>query len=99
MLNKVNKIIGLLRKFHNTLPALPLLAIYKSFIKLQRDYEDIIYHQAYDVSFHQKLESILYNSALAITDAIRGTFLEKLYNELGLETLEKRRWYSKLSCF
>ena len=96
--NKVNKTIGLLRKLHNTLPRLPLLTIYKSFIRPHLDYGDIIYDQAY-VSFHQKLESIQYNSALAITGAIRGTSTEKLYNELGLETLEKRRWYRKLCCF
>ena len=59
----------------------------------------IIYNQAFNVSFHQKLESIKYNSALTITDAIRGTSTEKLYDELGLETLEKRRWYRKLCCF
>ena len=97
--NKVNKTIGLLRKLHNTLPRLPLLTIYKSFIRPHLDYGDIIYDQAYNVSFHQKLESIQYNSALAITGAIRGTSTEKLYNELGLETLEKRRWYRKLCCF
>ena len=99
VLNKVNKTIGLLRKLHNTLPRLPLLTIYKSFIRPHLDYGDIIYDQAYNVSFHQKLESIQYNSALAITGAIRGTSTEKLYNELGLETLEKRRWYWKLCCF
>ena len=31
--------------------------------------------------------------------AIRGTSKEKLYNGLGLETLEKRRWYRKLLLF
>ena len=36
---------------------------------------------------------------MAITGAIRGTSKEKLYDELGLETLEKRRWYRKLCCF
>ena len=87
--NKVNKTIGLLRKLHNTLSRLPLLTIYKSFIRPHLDYGDIIYNQAYNVSFHQKLESIQYNSALAITSSIRGTPTEKLYNELGLETLEK----------
>ena len=51
------------------------------------------------VSFHQKLESIQHNSALTLTGAIRGTSTEKIYNELGLETLEKRRWYRKLCCF
>ena len=87
IINKVNKTIGLLRKFHNTLPRLPLLTIYKSFKRLYLDYGNIIYDQAYNVSFHQKLESIQYNSALAIMGAIRRTSLEKLYHELDLETL------------
>ena len=99
VLNKVNKTIGLLRKQHNTLPRLPLLTIYKSFIRPHLDYGDIIYDQAYNVSFHQKLESVQYNSALAITGAIRGTSTEKPYNELGLETPEKRRWYRNLCWF
>ena len=37
-----------------------------------------------------------YNAALAITGAIRGSSREKLYQELGLETLQQRRWYRKL---
>ena len=71
------------------MPRLPLLTIYKSFIRPHLDYGDIIYDQAYNASFHQKLDSIQYNAALAITGAIRGTSKEKLYDELGLETLEK----------
>ena len=86
--SKVNKTIGLLRKLHNTLPRLPLLTIYKSFIRPHLDYGDIIYDQAYTALFHQKIESVQYNSALAITGAIRGTSKEKIYHELGLEPLE-----------
>ena len=78
---------------------MPSLTIYKSFLRSHLDYGDITYDQEYNVSFHQKLESIQYNSAPAITGAIRGTSTEKLYNDLGLETLEKRRWYRKLCCF
>ena len=44
--NKVNKTIGLLRKFHNTLPRMPLLTICKSFIRPHLEYGDIIYDQA-----------------------------------------------------
>ena len=90
---------GHLSKLHNTLPRLFLLAIYKSFIRSHLDYVYIIQDQAYDDSFHQKLEYIQYNSALAIRGAVRGTFTEKLYNELGLQTFEKRRWYIKVCCF
>ena len=44
------------------------------------------------------IESVQYNSALAITSTIRGSSREKLYQELGLESLHDRRWYRKL-CF
>ena len=72
ILNKVNKTIGLLHKLHNTLARLPLLTIYKSFIRPHLDFGNIMYDQAYNASFHQKLEPIQYNSTLAITGAIRG---------------------------
>ena len=62
MLNKVNKTIGLLRKLQNTLPRPSLLTIYKSFIRPHLDYDDIIYDQAYNVSFQQKVESSHYGS-------------------------------------
>ena len=81
--SKVNKTIGLLRKLHHILPRSPLLTIYKSFTRPHLDYGDIIYDQEYNASFHQKLDSIQYNSALVITGAIRGTSKEKLYGELG----------------
>ena len=35
---------------------------------------------------------------MAITVAIRGTSKKKIYQELGLEHLESRRWFRKL-CF
>ena len=50
-----------------------------------------MYDQAHTASFHQKIESAQYNSALAITGAIRGTSKEKLYQELGLATLKEKR--------
>ena len=81
------------------MPRSSLLTIYNSFIRPYLDYGDIIYDQAYNASFRQKLDSIQYNAALAITGTIRGTSKKKLYDEPGLETLEKRRWYRKLCCF
>ena len=53
------------------------------------DYGDIIYDQAFNPSFHRKLESIQYNATLAVTDAMRGTSKEKLYQELGFESLQQ----------
>ena len=46
-----------------------------------------------------KLESIQCNAALAITAAIIGTSREETYSELGLESLQDRRWYRKLCVF
>ena len=96
---KVNKSIALLRKLQTILPRPTLLTIYKAFIRPHLDYGDTIHDQAYNDSFHQKLESIQYNAALAITGVIRDTSSEKLYQELGLESLQQRRWYRKLCTF
>ena len=91
--------MGLLRKFQQTLPKSALLTIYKTFIRSQLDYVDIIYDQAYNSAFHDKLESIRYNACLAITGAIGGTSTEKIYQELGLEFLKSRLWFRKLCHF
>ena len=96
---KTNKTIGLLRKLQTLLPRAPLIKIYKSFIRPHLDYGDMIYDQAFNMSLRQKIETIQYNAALAITGAIRGSSREKLYQELGLETLQQRCWYRKLCCF
>ena len=97
--NKVNKSIGLLRKLQNLLPRRSLVTIYKSFIRPHIDYGDVIFDQAYNKSFHEKLENFQYNASLAITGAIRGTSKEKLYQELGFESLQHRRWFRKLCTF
>ena len=69
----------------------PLLTIYKSYVRPYLDYDDVIYDQQYNF-FHQKLESIQYNAALAITGAIKGSSKEKLGLglEFGLESLKER---------
>ena len=67
ILTKANKTIGLLRKLENILPRRSLLAIFKSFVKLYLDYGDVIYDPSYYNTFHQKMKSIQYNAALAIT--------------------------------
>ena len=51
------------------------------------------------MSFQRKLESIRSNACLAIIGAIRGTSKEKPCQELGLESLQLRRWYRKLGIF
>ena len=50
------------------------------------------------MSFHKKLESIQ-NACLTISGAIRGTSKKKLYQDLGLESLQLWCWCRKLEMF
>ena len=91
--------IGLLRKLQSILTRTSLLTIYKSFIRPHLDYGDVVYDQPSNDAFSNKLETVQYNAALAITGAIKGTSREKLYQELGLEYLQQRRWMRRLCLF
>ena len=62
--------------------------MYKAFVRPHLDYGNMIYDEAYNETFHQKLESIQYNACLPLSEAIRGSSKEKLYHELGLESLQ-----------
>ena len=73
----VKKLVKLLVHFENPkviLHITPLTTIYKSFFRPHLDYGDIIYNQTFNESFHQRIESIQYNGAIAITGAVKGTF-------------------------
>ena len=98
-ISKVNKGIGLIKQLSCILPRESLLTVYKSFVRPHLDYADVIYHQPHNETFCNRIESVQYNVALAITGAIRGTSREKLYTELGLESLRDRRWYHRLIIF
>ena len=65
------------------------------------DYRDIMNDQAYNVCFHNKMDSFQNNAALAIIGiiAIRDISRKKLYYELGYKYLESRRCYCKFCCF
>ena len=75
----MNRTLGLLQKFQQVLPKPSLITFYKAFIRPHLDYEDVVFDQVFNNSFHQRSESVQYNAALAITGAIRGTFKEKLF--------------------
>ena len=79
--NKFNKPIGLLRKLQVILPRRLLAAISNFFISAYLGYEDIIFDQVYNKSFH-----VHNNAFLIITDAIRGTSRGNFYQELALKS-------------
>ena len=47
----------------------------------------------------EKVDSVQYSAALAITGALRATSRGKIYNELGWESLDIRRWCRLLTLF
>ena len=74
------------------MPRKSLLTIYKVFLRPLVDYGDIIYDQPHNESFYEKLESVQYKAAFAITGTIQGPSRDKIYEELGLESHKARRW-------
>ena len=63
------KDVGLLRKLQCFLPRSSLLTIYKSFIRPNLDYGDVMYDQPSNATFSSKIVSIQHNVAFAITGA------------------------------
>ena len=96
---KANKSINLITRLRKYLPRKSLLNIYKSFVRPILDYGDIIYDNPNNASLTRKLEKVQYDACLAITGCFRGTSREKLYEELGLESLADRRLLRRLYTF
>ena len=88
-----------MKKLSQFLSRKSLLTIYKSFVRSILDYADIIYDKPLNESFKKKIELAQYNAVLIITGAIKGTFRDKIYQEVGLESLADRRWSWKIIFF
>ena len=73
--------------------------MYRSLVRPHLDYGDILYDNPGNSTFIEQIESIQYNAALAITGCIRGTSREKLYSELGLESLSDSRYCRRMLLF
>ena len=73
-----------------------LLTIYKSFVRPNLDYADIIYDKPLNESLKREIEMVQYNADLIITVAFKGTSRDKIYQGFGLESLADRRWTRKL---
>ena len=85
-----------MRKLNLLVPRSSLLTVYKCSIKPHLDYGNVIYNQPNLSSLANKIESVQYNAALAITGAIRGASKEKLYQEIGFESLKDKTWLRRL---
>ena len=108
-INKARRGIGMLRFLSNYLSRQTLNELYKLYVRPHLDYGDVIYHIpqkvndfSREVTLHrlmERLESIQYSAGLAITGAWKGTSRSKIYQELGWESLNDRRWCRRLVLF
>ena len=78
---KANKGISVIKKLRHNLPRKSLVTIYKALSRPLIDYGDIIYDQPQNESFCEKIESVQYKAALAITGTMRGTSRVKIYHQ------------------
>ena len=69
-INKCNKPIGVMKELSLTLSRETLFTIYKSFVRPNLDYADIIYNKPFNESFKNKLETVQYCAALNISWSI-----------------------------
>ena len=63
------------------LPRLSLLTVYKCFIRHHLDHGDVVYDQPNLFPLANKIESVQYNAALAITGAIYEEPLKRNYTK------------------
>ena len=89
-IQKVNKTINLLCKLPTNLSRALLVTICELFIRLHLHYGNILFDQMFNNSFDGRFGSIYYNESLAITGAISVISREKLYQELGFESLQEQ---------
>ena len=106
VISKCRQGIGMLKFLSKYLPRHTLNDMYKHYIRPHLDYGDVIYHIPESIcefshrvilnAQMERLESIQYYAALALTGTWKGTSREKLYDELGWEPLHLRRWSRRL---
>ena len=99
---KARRGIGIINILSNYVSRNVLDQIYKLYIRPHLDYGDIIYHghdPQMSLDITKRLEQTEYSATLAITGAWRGTSRQRLYEELGWESLHDRRWFRRLCHF
>ena len=104
---KANSGLGMMKHIKKWVPRATLEQIYKLYVRPHADYGDILYNvsefEKIDIFPNNvsnvmatRIESIQYEAARIITGAWKGTSIEKLYDDLGWETLSNRRTCRKL---
>ena len=106
---KCRRGIGMIKLLSKYLPRNTLTELYKLHVRPHLDYSNVIYHippkkcdfsQDTSLNNHmEKLKSVQYSAALAVTGAWKGTSRGKLYEELGWKSRSLRHWSRRLVLF
>ena len=106
---KARKGIGMIKHLRSYLPTQALVSIYIAHVRSHLDYCDFIYHIpellgnfSTDVNLStlmDRLESLQYQAGLAVTGMWKGTNRDKVYEELGWEPLNLRRYLRRMTVF
>ena len=107
-LAKTNQGLGMMKHIKKWVSSKTLEQIYKLYVRPNLDYGDILYHSAElgkrtifttDVSnsLSKRIEMVQYEAARIVTGAWKGTSREKIYEDLGWESLSDRRIQRKLT--
>ena len=105
-LSKARKGVGVIKYLSSYVPVKTLDQIYKMYVRPHLDFCDIIYHtpkvnSIFDsssrlVNWMNQIERVQYQAALAVTGAWKGTHTDKIYEQLGWESLTERRRFRRL---
>ena len=96
--SKAQKGLSLLKYLSRYVSRHVLDLSYKLHVRPHLDYGDIIYHNQRD-DLMKLIEQVQYKAALIVSGCWQGTSREKLYDELGWESLSDRRWFRRLTTF
>ena len=93
---KASKGISLLKYLSKYVSRKVLDLCYKLYIRPHLGYGDVIYHNQ-RTDLMNLIEPVQYKDALIVSGCCQGTWRAKLYDELGWESLSKRRWAHRLT--
>ena len=95
---KATKGISLLKYLSKYVSRRVIDLSYKLYVRPHLDYGDVIYHNQRD-DLMKLIEQVQYKAALIVSGCWQGTSRERLYEELGWESLSERRWSRRMTIF
>ena len=95
-IRKATKGLSLMKYLSKYVSRKVLDLCYKLYVRPHLDYGDVIYHnQRGDLM--KLIEQVQYKAALIVSGCWQGTSRVKLYEELGWEPLDQRRWGHRMT--